>query len=313
MQIIHDFDALDSSRLDSLRGGAVSIGKFDGMHLGHSLIIHRLKSHAARLGAPAVVVTFDPLPIRVLRPDLDIRPICTLARKIELIRSFGPDALVVLRTDHALLEQSAETFFYETLEDRLGAKVLVEGRNFTFGRDRIGNSETIKMYGRWAGIEIDVVEPMRLGDEIISSSGIRRLLAEGLVEQVNELMPAPYRLTGSVVEGDRRGRTLGFPTANLGGVETIIPKPGLYATVARFEGKAYASTTHIGPSPMFDETSNRIEAFLHDFHGDLYEKTLDVDFHARLRDSVRFDSTEAMVRQMNLDVQRSREITAMVF
>ena len=308
MQVFHDLEVLP----DSFKGGAVSIGKFDGMHLGHSLIIHRLKSHAGRLRIPAVVVTFDPPPIRILRPDLDVRPICTLERKIELIRSFGLDALVVLSTDWKLLEQSAETFFFDTLQKRFHAKVVVEGQNFTFGRDRIGNVDAITLYGRWSGIETDIVEPMRLGERIISSSGIRTLLSEGNVEQANELMPQPYRLTGTVVVGDRRGRTLGFPTANLDGVTTIIPQSGLYATVAQVEGKRHASTTHVGPNTTFGQSDHRIEVFLHDFDGDLYEKTLDVDFHARIRDSIRFDSAEELVAQMNRDVRQSGEITASV-
>ena len=308
MQVIYDLKTLP----DAFCGGVVSIGKFDGMHLGHTLIIHRLKSHAGRLRVPSIVMTFDPPPIRILRPEQDARPICTLERKIELIRTFAPDALVVLPTNRELLEQSAETFFYEMLKNRLDAKVVVEGRNFTFGRDRIGNSESIRVYGRWTGIEIDIVEPMQLGERIISSSGIRRLLGEGRVEQANELMPQPYQMAGTVVTGDRRGRTLGFPTANLDGVETILPKSGLYATVTQVDNRCHASTTHIGPNTTFGQSDPRIETFLHDFDADLYGKTLYVDFHARIRDSVRFDTAGELVRQMNIDIQQSREITASV-
>lgn len=306
MQVFHDLDSFPPS----LRGGAVSIGKFDGIHLGHALILQRLTGHAARLGVPAVVLTFEPAPIAVLRPDLDARPICTPERKIELIGRAHVDATVVFRTDLALLRQSAETFFFETLQRGLEARIVVEGRNFSFGRDRIGNVESIRHYGRWAGIEIDIVEPIRLGDEIISSSGIRRLLREGKIEQVNELMPQPYRITGTVVDGKARGRRLGFPTANLSGIETIIPKPGLYASLAHVDGRRHAATTHLGPNPTFGEELPKAEVFLHDFQGDLYGRRLDVDLLAYLREIVSFDSPEELVRQMERDVRRSGEISA---
>lgn len=306
MEVFYDLDSFPSSLL----GGAVSIGKFDGIHLGHALIVQRLKSHARRLRAPTVIVTFDPSPISVLRPDLAAKPICTLNRKIELIDGFDLDALLVLKTDENLLRQSAETFFYDTLQKRLCAKVVVEGRNFYFGRDRIGDAEAIRLYGSWTGIEVDIVEPVRLGDKTISSSGIRELLRNGKVEQVAELMPQPYRLTGTVVTGRQRGATLGFPTANLDQVETIIPKIGVYATVVYLDEKTYASTTHIGPNPTFQEAEPKIEVFLHHFSGDLYGKTIDVDFLAFLREIVRFENSEDLVRQMNLDIRRSGEISA---
>ena len=304
MQIITELPAFP----ELLRGGAVSIGKFDGMHLGHALIIHRLKSHAQQRQVPAVVVTFDPLPAALLQPDTEQKPICTLERKIELIRNFHVDAIVVIPTTKELLQQSAETFFYDTVQNRFGAKVVVEGSNFSFGRDRIGTPDVIRLYGQWTGIEVDIVDSMQIGDERVSSSGIRRLLQEGHIERVNELMSPPYRMSGTVIAGEQRGRTLGFPTANLGNVQTIMPKQGIYATVTWIEGKQYGSTTHIGTNPTFDVAVPKIEVFVHDFTGDLYGTQMDVDFLAFLREPVRFDSAESLVRQMNEDVSRSRRI-----
>ncbi|MDR1141314.1 MAG: riboflavin biosynthesis protein RibF [Planctomycetaceae bacterium] len=304
MQVITDINLFP----ERFRGGVVSIGKFDGMHLGHSLILKRLKNHADQRQIPAVILTFDLLPVTVLRPDWNIQPICTLERKIELFSRFNLDALVILRTDHELLAQSAETFFFKTLKEKLGVTVIVEGRNFCFGHDRLGTSELIQQYGQQTGIEIEIVEPVQLGDHLISSSGIRKLLQKGLIEQVAEWMPQPYRLTGTVVLGDQRGRTLGFPTANLGETETIIPKPGIYATVATFDGQSFGSTTHIGTNPTFHQSIPKIEVFLHDFSGDLYGKKLDIDFLAALREVACFGSVEELVHQMNLDTHQSREI-----
>ncbi|MDR3198174.1 MAG: riboflavin biosynthesis protein RibF [Planctomycetaceae bacterium] len=307
MQIITDIKFFP----ERFRGGAVSIGKFDGMHLGHSRIIQCLKNRADQRQIPAVILTFDPLPAAVLRPDWNIQPICTLKRKIELFRRFNLDALVILRTDHELLQQSAETFFFETLREKLGVTVIAEGHNFCFGHNGLGTSELIQQYGRQTGIEIDIVEPVRFGDQLISSSGIRKLLQEGFVEQAAEWMPQPYRLTGTVIQGDQRGRTLGFPTANLGETETIIPKPGIYVTTATIDGQLFGSTTHIGTNPTFQQSIPKIEVFLHDFSGDIYGKTMDIDFLVALREVIRFESAEQLVYQMNLDIQQSREILAL--
>ena len=305
MQIITELSAFP----ETLRGGAISIGKFDGMHLGHSLIVHRLKSYAHQRQIPAILVTFDPPPAVLLQPHADLKPICTLEHKLELIRNFQVDAVVVIPTTHELLQQSAETFFYETIQNRFHAQVVVAGRNFSFGRDRIGTPDVIKLYGQWTGIEVDIVEPLQIGEDRVSSSSIRRLIQAGQIERVNELMPSPYRMTGTVMVGDRRGRTLGFPTANLGDVQTIMPVHGIYATTAWIEGMRYGSTTHIGTNPTFDVPLPKIEVFVHDFDGDLYGKQIAVDFLAFLRESIRFDSAEALIRQMHEDVLRSRRIS----
>ena len=305
MQIITELSAFP----ESLRGGAISIGKFDGMHLGHSLIVHRLKSYAHQRQIPAILVTFDPLPVVLLQPDTDQKPICTLEQKIELMRNFHVDAVVVIPTTWELLQQSAETFFYETIHHRFDAKVVVEGQNFYFGRDRIGTPDVIRLYGQWTGIEVDIVNSLQIGKERVSSSGIRWLIQNGQIERVNELMPLPYRMIGTVIVGEQRGRTLGFPTANLGEVQTILPKQGIYATVAWIEGKRYGSTTHVGTNPTFDVAIPKIEVFVHDFNGDLYGKQIGLDFHTFLREPIRFDSVEPLVRQMHEDVLRSRRVT----
>lgn len=305
MQIITDLKTFP----ETLQGGAISIGKFDGMHLGHSLIVHRLKSYAHRCQIPAILVTFDPPPIVLLKPDADFRPICTLERKIELISNFHVDAVVVIPTTQELLQQSAETFFYEAIQNQFHAKVVVAGRDFSFGRDRIGTPDVIRLYGQWTGIEVDIVDPLQIGEERVSSSGIRHLIQAGQIERVNELMPMLYRMTGTVIVGEQRGRTLGFPTANLGNVQTILPKQGIYATVTWIEGKQYGSTTHIGTNPTFDIALSKVEVFVHDYDGDLYGVEIATDFLAFLREPIRFDSAPALIGQMQEDVSKSRRIS----
>jgi riboflavin kinase/FMN adenylyltransferase len=304
MHIITNLDDIP----ESFRGGAASIGKFDGMHLGHSQIIRRLKNHADKRHIPSLVLTFDPLPAIVLHPDREFQPICTLERKIELIRSYQVDAFVLFRTDIEFLCQSAETFFFETLHKKLNVKVVVEGQNFCFGFDRLGTAESMRRYGKQAGIEIDLVESVQIDKHLVSSSEIRRLLQEGKAEQVVRFMPQPYRLTGTVIYGEQRGRTLGFPTANLGEIKTIIPKQGIYATIATFDDQTFDSTTHIGTNPTFNVTTPKIEVFIHNFDGNLYGKTVHVDFLGCLRGIIRFSSADELIRQMNLDVQNSRKI-----
>ncbi len=300
---------------DSLRGGAVSIGKFDGVHVGHLAIIERLKYHAKRVRGPAVLVTFDPLPRQVLQPEKNFRPLCTLERKIELLTSLEPDALIVIPTDKNFLKQTAETFFYETLKNQLDAKMVVEGSNFSFGRDRIGTVEAMKLYGQWNGVEIDIIEPIPKDGDIVSSSRIRHLLLEGQIERANQWMALPYRLTGKVISGEQRGRTLDFPTANLGETKTVIPKHGVYAALAHFDEETCGITTrgatvHVGSNPTFGENATKIEVFLHDFSGDVYGKQLHVDFLAFLRDLICFETPQALIEQMNQDVERSRSIVA---
>ncbi len=303
MEIVYGIENLP----EALRGGAVSLGKFDGMHLGHAKILHRVKEHAERLGVPALVLTFDPPPATLLTSSVAF-PLCSLERKLELFRDFDLDGVVVVPTTLDFLRQSAAAFFFETLIETFRAQVVVEGENFSFGRDRGGNAEAMRRFGKQAGIEIELVESVRLGDRIISSSEIRHRLRSGDIRGANAMLQVPYRLSGTVVHGEHRGRTLGFPTANLGNVQTIVPKPGIYATLARFDETEHLAATHIGSNPTFGETPLKIEVFLLDFSGDLYGRTLYVDFLDHLRDIVRFESVDQLLRQMERDVEQVRRI-----
>ena len=310
MQIITELTTFP----EALKNGAISIGKFDGMHLGHSLIVERLTDHAQKRQIPAILITFDPLPVAVFQPNADLRPICTLERKIELIRQLNRhgqiDAVVVITPTLEFLQQSAETFFSETIQDLFRAEIVVAGSDFSFGRDRTGTPDALRQFGRQTGIEVDIVEPFLVNagtiKKAVSSSWIRQLLQTGQIEQTNELMPNPYRMTGTVAVGDQRGRTLGFPTANLEEVQTILPEQGVYATATWIGGERYGSTTHVGASLTFGVMQSRIETFVHDFEGDLYTQRISVDFLFHIRKPMRFDSADLLIRQMHDDVLHSR-------
>jgi riboflavin kinase/FMN adenylyltransferase len=225
-----------------------------------------------------------------------------------LIKTFHIDALVVLPATKEFLEQKSGVFFQAVIKKIFDARVIVEGRNFLFGFNREGTAESIQSFGQQSGIKVDIVDFVQIGDARVSSSNIRHLIQNGRIELVNELMPQPYRLTGKVVRGDQRGRTLGFPTANLADVKTVLPKPGIYATAAMIDGQRFAATTHIGSLPTFKKTELRIEVFIHRFDGDLYGKTLSNDFLAFLRDFIPFGSADELIVQMKTDVQHSERI-----
>ena len=293
-----------------LRGGALAIGKFDGMHRGHTLIVSRLHEHAQKHGLPTIAMTFDPLPAQVLRPEPGIRPLSTLEQKIELLAELGVDAMIVCPTDRAFLARTADDFFVNVICKALKTRVIVEGRNFHFGHNRAGSPETLQTRCRETDITFEAMNTMTHNGEPVSSSRIRTLLGEGNLASANELLSRPYRLTGTVVIGEQRGRTLGFPTANLASVETIMPKPGLYAATLRHHDRRCAAAVHIGDNPTFGQTPLKIEVFLIDFDGDLYGQTLRVDLLRRLRDVGKFASVDELVAQMHRDIAEIRTLSA---
>lgn len=292
----------------SLRGGAVAIGNFDGVHLGHARLVERLGAMARRVGGPAVVFTFDPPPTRVLRPDAAPEPLIWNDRKIELLAELGVDATLVYPTDRALLEMEARRFFDGIVRERLDARAMVEGPNFFFGHNRSGNVDVLRKFCAEAGMPFEVVRPVEVSGQIVSSSRIRSLVLAGQLDDARAMLGRPYRIRGVVVRGARRGTQLGYPTANVGQIDTLLPGEGIYAGRAQVQGHWHAAAISLGPNPTFDEGRMKIEVYLIDFHEDIYEQPIAVDFLARLRDIKRFDSVEALIAQMGLDVGRTVEI-----
>lgn len=304
MHIIRSLDAFPIAA----RGGAVSIGNFDGVHRGHVAIVRRLLERAEAVGGPAIVFTFDPHPVRLLRPEQSPPPLTWTERKAELLKAQGVDWIVAYPTDEALLELSAVDFFEKIVRGKLAAKALVEGPNFFFGHNREGTIERLNQLTGDAGISLDIVQPVVVDGAIVSSSRVRELVRAGNVEQARELLSAPYRIRGMVTHGAGRGAKIGFPTANLSGVDTLLPAAGVYAGQAWIGDEGHPAAINLGPSPTFGDAMIRVEVHLLDYNETLYGQPLEVDFLARLRDIRPFASPAALVEQLQQDVAEVRRI-----
>ncbi len=308
---------------DSARGGAVAIGNFDGVHRGHVRIVKQLQRRAREVGGPAIVFTFDPHPVRILRPDQCPPPLTWTARKAELLAAQGVDRIVAYPTDQHLLELSARQFFERIVCDTLAARAMVEGPNFYFGHHREGNIERLHALTARAGLTLDVVEPYVWEGQLVSSSRVRRAIGAGAVEQAARMLSAPYRIRGMVTHGAGRGTRIGYPTANLEAVDTLLPATGVYAGRAWFaeqgaqEGlagtkerpkKGCPAAISLGPNPTFGESLPKVEVHLIDCDPILYGQPLEVEFYQRLRGIEKFTSRLALIEQLQQDVACTREI-----
>jgi riboflavin kinase/FMN adenylyltransferase len=314
MHIIRSLDALPAEA----RGGAVSIGNFDGVHRGHVAIVRRLLERAQAVGGAAIVFTFDPHPVRILRPEQCPPPLTWTERKAELLAAHGVDWVLAYPTDEALLALSATEFFQRIVEGVLAARALVEGPNFFFGHNREGNVERLRELAEAANISLDIVPPVVVDGAIVSSSRVRELIRRGDVEQATKLLAAPYRIRGMVTHGAGRGAKIGFPTANLGAVDTLLPAAGVYAGRAWLGGISpsahparsphWPAAINLGASPTFGDPTERVEVHLIGLAEPLYGQPLEVDFLARLRDIRPFESPAALARQLGRDVEEVKRI-----
>jgi len=289
------------------RGGALTIGNFDGVHRGHAALAAETRRQADRLGGPAVALTFDPHPAEVLRPGTVTPPLTVTADRAALLHDLGLDHVVILRTTDELLALSAVDFFERVVRGTMAARALVEGTNFGFGHRREGDVTLLGELCRSAGLTLDVVPPVRRGGQEVSSSRVRAALLAGDVTAVADLLGRPYRLRGVVGMGQKRGRTLGFPTANLDPLWTLAPGDGVYAALALPEGGGrWAAAVNVGANPTFGEQGRKVEAHLLDFAGDLYGRPLALDFLRRLRDTRPFRGPADLVDQLRRDVDEAR-------
>lgn len=303
MQIIRNLVELPAW----LSKGAVAIGNFDGVHLGHARIINSLREQAAHVGGPAVVFTFDPHPVRLLRPALAPPPLTWTDRKADLLAELGVDMLIAYPTDEALLALSCEEFFSRIVVEALGARAIVEGNNFRFGKNRAGDVRVLAGLCAQAGISLEVVEPVIALGEVVSSSRVRRLIADGDVDQARQLLTRPYRIRGLVTHGVGRGMRLGFPTANVSAIDTLIPGLGVYAGAAMVENQTWPAAIHLGPNPTFGESAVKVEVHLLGFSGQLYGRPVEVDFLSRLRAVRTFASPDELQAQLAIDCKAARE------
>ena len=304
MQVFHGFEG-DTS---GCRNGFVSIGNFDGVHRGHQSMISLLTRQAAAEGRPAIIFTFDPHPIALLRPGQSPPPLTTTERKLELLAKYGVDVAIVYPTDQALLHLAPRQFFDQIVLDRLDVRGLVEGPNFFFGHNRAGNIRTLHEFCRESGRLLEIVPPVTVEDHLVSSTEIRQLIVAGNVRQAANLLGTAYRITGTVVRGAERGRTIGFPTANLEGVRTVLPRDGVYAGRALTGGVWHPAGINLGESPTFADQERKLEAHLIGFQGDLYGMHIQIEFLDRLRDTMRFASVERLKAQLAADIEQARAL-----
>ncbi|MEQ1828060.1 MAG: bifunctional riboflavin kinase/FAD synthetase [Pirellula sp.] len=304
------------------QGGAITIGNFDGVHRGHRTVIEQVRRLADKVHGPAVVLTFDPPPVRLLRPEAAPEALTVIERRAELLRQLGIDFVIVYETSHELLRLEPEQFFDQIVIGKLKTKAIAEGENFRFGYQRRGDVVVLQDLCRQHAIQFSMLEPTKENEEWISSSRIRALLETGDVATANDLLLEPYRISGVVVHGAARGKTLGFPTANLEEIPVLCPPPGVYAgrvaavnsaTKTPFPNVSEVidavtglpAAIHIGPNPTFGEKSLKVEAHIVGFDGDLYGQLLALELLEKVRDVRKFDSKEQLLAQLSRDIERT--------
>jgi riboflavin kinase/FMN adenylyltransferase len=295
-------------RPDLYQGGYVSIGNFDGVHRGHQEIAQHLAARSRHEGVPAVILTFDPHPLALLRPSYVPPSLTTLKHKAALLEQAGITCVIAYPTDKALLQLTPAEFVDSILVGQLKTKGIIEGPNFCFGKDRKGDIDTLRQLCRDRKILLEVAEPVGGARAMVSSSSIRSLVASGQIAEAVKLLGHSYRVEGEVVVGARRGQQIGFPTANITGVETLLPADGVYAGVAVVAGREFGAAVNIGPNPTFHENARKVEVHLLDFSDDLYGQTLAVDLVDRVRDVRKFASREDLVQQIREDVAVVRRV-----
>jgi riboflavin kinase/FMN adenylyltransferase len=285
---------------------AVALGTFDGVHLGHRAILRTAVERGRALGLVAVACTFDPHPLEVLQPGRAPGAITTLDERLALMAETGLDGTLVIEFTTATAALEPEVFVTDVLAGRLRAREVVVGFNHTFGRGARGNVELLGKLGERLGFRTDVVPPFSVDGTPVSSSAIRAALAAGEVERATALLGRPYTVAGEVVTGAMRGRTLGFPTANVRPDHPILLKVGVYACRVQADGVEHGAVVNVGVRPTFGENALAIEAHLFDFAGDLYGRHLRVAFVSRVRDERRFESVDALRAQIAADLNEAR-------
>lgn len=301
---------LDSHRLD-VAGSVLTIGNFDGVHRGHQQLLAQGCLLAADTRGPLVVLTFEPHPLSVVAPAQAPVRLMTLDDKLAHLAALGADVTVVAESNRALLGMEAESFVRDVVVSRFRPSHVVEGASFGFGRGRRGNVELLRALGQSHGFELCVVGPISLqiqdGETVlVSSSLIRRLIEQGRVHQAALCLGRPYRLAGTVVPGHRRGRALGYPTANLMVDDVLIPPDGVYSGLARVEDLSVPAAISIGTAPTFGEGPRQIEAYLLDFEGNVYGQRIRLDLLRWLRPQETYSTAEVLIEQMHRDVAEVR-------
>lgn len=303
------------TQLDETRripNSVVTVGTFDGVHAGHRVLIQKVVDTARRRNARSVIVTFDPHPREIINPGASgIRLLSTLSERCELLADIGIDEMVVIPFDRDFSLMDSETFLENVIWARIGVSEFIIGYDHQFGRDRSGTIETVQRVGERIGFDVSVVSRQEVGDRTVSSTTIRRALQDaGDVRLASRLLGRDYRLNGTVVHGDSRGKTIGFPTANIQpeDVRKVIPKRGVYAVMVRIEGMYYSGMMNIGVRPTFRGEEERLEVHLFNFDKEIYGIRLQVRFVERVRDEISFSAVEQLKKQLYQDRAECKRI-----
>lgn len=286
--------------------GCIAIGNFDGVHLGHAAMLQQLSFLGRELAAPVVAITFDPHPLAVLRPEFTPPVLTTIHDRKALLRQAGADEVVVLPVTNGLLEMSAEQFFHDVVVGKFKARGVVEGPNFHFGKDRRGDVNLLQELCRRQGIQCHIVKSFDDSGSMVSSSRIRELICARAMAGAVALLGHPYRLSGIVRHGAGRGGTIGFPTANLAEIQTLLPAHGVYAGTTVISGRRYPVAVSIGPNPTFGEHREKVECHIDGFSGNLYDQEFAVDLLQEVRALHSFGSVEKLISQIRSDIEVCR-------
>lgn len=305
MELITDLSQIEGC---CTKKGVVTLGNFDGLHLGHQELVRKVVEKAREINGSSIVFTFHPHPLKVLAPESCPPLLSTYDEKVAMFEELGIDLLLMIPFTGAIAQMTAREFAEKILKDTLNAGEVFVGFNYRFGRGREGNVKVLKSLGQELGFNVTEVREVAFEDEVISSTKIRNLIKAGNVEHAAKLLGRPYAITGMVVAGDRRGRELGFPTANLDPFHEIMPYPGVYAVRVFVEGKQYDGVVNAGFRPTFDKHDLCVEAHLFDFSGNLYGREMTIFFVSKIRDEKRFESLDALVAQIRKDVETAKDI-----
>jgi riboflavin kinase/FMN adenylyltransferase len=298
---------------EALRGAVIALGNFDGFHQGHQAVVGAAIDWARAEGRPCIVGTFDPHPMRHFKPDAEPFRLTTLDQRQELFAAAGADAMLVFRFDDALAATPADAWIERVIAGQLGAAGVVTGEDFTFGNARSGNAAVLREVGARCGVAARTVGPVHDAEGPISSSRIRAALKAGDCATAARLLTRPFAIRGPVEHGDKLGRTIGYPTANLTLGNYLRPRYGIYAVTGVLPGgRRVLGAANIGVRPTFDPPKELLEPYFFDFSGDLYGQQIEVAFHAFLRAEAKFDSLDALTAQMERDCESARALLATV-
>lgn len=293
---------------DRLPNPVLTLGNFDGVHLGHQAIFKKVVERAREIGGTAIAFTFEPHPLKVLAPERSPLLLNTFHGKMRLLETAGIQVVICANFTRSFADQNPEDFARDVLHELIGVREVYVGYDYAFGKGREGSIAFLKKMGNTYGFAVGVIEPVRVDGVVVSSSSVRELLINGHVEDAARLLGRYYLIEGEVIHGSHRGQTLGFPTANLKTANELLPGFGVYAVLAKIQGRTIKGVASIGIRPTFDAGPVSIEVYLFDFHEDVYGKEIELLFIKHLRGEERFPDADALVRQIRKDVHDAQEV-----